>query len=247
MVGGIEEDLLAAVVAEHDVLDDVLASLTHAEWGMPTPSPGWAVRDQVRHLAVSERAAGLALAGRAHEVFGPDAVPGPAPGDDPAELLGAWRTARRATVAGLRRLDPRDRVVWGAGPMSARSFAQARLMETWAHGLDCFAAVHVPAVDTDRLRHVADLGYCTLPYAFAVTGEPVPADLGGLALELLAPDGAKWLFGAKPPTALVQGAAGDWCRLVTRRVALDRSTLRAEGAAAVAALRVARAYLADGT
>jgi len=204
------------------------------------------VRDQVRHLAVSERAAGLALAGRADEVFGPDATPSATPGDDPAELLGAWRNARRATLAALRDLDGRDRVVWGAGPMSARSFAQARLMETWAHGLDCFAAVGAATVDTSRLRHVADLGYRALPYACGVAGEPVPADLGGLALDLWAPDGKRWGFGASAPTSLVRGTASDWCRLVTRRIALGATSLRGEGATAEVALRVARAYLADG-
>jgi len=135
----------------------------------------------------------------------------------------------------------------GAGPMSARRFAQARLMETWAHGLDCFAAAGAPTVDTSRLWHVADLGYRTLPYACAVAGEPEPADLSGLALDLRAPDGTRWQFGASAPTTHVRGTAHDWCRLVTHRVALGATDLRGEGATAQVALRVARAYLVDGT
>ena len=120
--------------------------------------------------------------------------------------------------------------------MSARSFAQARLMETWAHGLDCFAAVGAPTLDTNRLRHVADLGYRTLPYACAVAGEPEPADLSGLALDLRAPDGTRWQFGASEPTTVVRGTAHDWCRLVTRRVALGATDLRGDGATAEVAL-----------
>ena len=112
--------------------------------------------------------------------------------------------------------------------MSARRFAQARLMETWAHGLDCFAAAGAPTVDTSRLWHVADLGYRTLPYACAVAGEPEPADLSGLALDLRAPDGTRWQFGASAPTTHVRGTARDWCRLVTHRVALGPRPTSAE-------------------
>ena len=66
----------------------------------------------------------------------------------------------RARVA-----DVRQRVPWGLG-MGWRTFVTARTMEHWAHGLDIRAAVHVAAVDTDRLQHIAWLGYSTLPYAF---------------------------------------------------------------------------------
>ena len=80
--------------------------------------------------------------------------------------------------------------------MAARSLATARLMETWAHGLDCFAAFGVSAVDTARLRHVAWLGWKTLPHAFALAGVAPVAPPERLRVELLAPDGSsEWTYG----------------------------------------------------
>ena len=54
-------------------------------------------------------------------------------------------------------------VPWGGSRMSAQSLATARLMETWAHGLDCFAALNATPRDTERLRHVAWLGFAPCP------------------------------------------------------------------------------------
>ncbi len=70
---------------------------------------------------------------------------------------------------------PDARVPWGLG-MRTPSFVTARLMETWAHGLDVRAALGVAAVDTDRLAHVAWLATRALPYAYTVAGREPPAD-----------------------------------------------------------------------
>ena len=45
--------------------------------------------------------------------------------------------------------------------MGAKSFLTARLMETWAHGIDVADALGVTREPTDRLRHVAQLGFIT--------------------------------------------------------------------------------------
>jgi uncharacterized protein (TIGR03084 family) len=244
-IARIDPLLLTDLADEQASLDRLLAPLPAVEWVRSTPAPGWTIADQVRHLAVSERAAALAVAGRSGEVFGGRAAEVAVPEAEPVALLDAWRTARGATLAALTPLGDRDRVIWGAGPMSARSFAEARLMETWAHGLDCYAALDLEPVDTDRLRRIAGLGWRALPYAFSLTGVQPPGDVRSIALELWAPDGTQWHYG--PPTSVdvISGLAGEWCRVVTRRCRPEDTSLRASTLLGALALNVARAYLAD--
>jgi uncharacterized protein (TIGR03084 family) len=237
--------LLADLADEQASLDRLLAPLPAIEWVRSTPAPGWTIADQVWHLAVSERAAALAVAGRSSEVFGGRAPGLTMPDTEPAALLEAWRTARADTLAALTPLGDRDRVIWGAGPMSARSFAEARLMETWAHGLDCFAALDLEPVDTDRLRRIAGLGLRALPYAFSLTGDQPPGDVRNIALDLRAPDGTRWRYGPPASVDVISGAAGEWCRVVTRRRRAEDTSLRASSPLGTLALTVARAYLAD--
>jgi uncharacterized protein (TIGR03084 family) len=247
---GIDPALLADLAAEQTSLDELLATLSAAEWERPTPAAGWTIADQVRHLAVSERAAGLAVAGRSEEVFGEARRPAmsseSSSESSSAALLEAWRAARTRTLTALSGLGDRDRVIWGAGPMSARSFADARLMETWAHGLDCFAAVGIAPVETARLHRIAGLGHRALPYAFALAGEHPAGDVRNLALDLTGPDGTPWWFGPTESTDVITGTAGDWCRVATRRRRARQTSLRATTALGWTALEVARAYLADG-
>ena len=89
-------------------------------------------------------------------------------------------------------LDPNLRVPWGIG-MRTPSLVTARLMETWAHGLDVCAALGEAANDTDRLAHVAWLATRALPYAYSLAGANPPAD--PLRVELTLPSGAQWSTG----------------------------------------------------
>jgi uncharacterized protein (TIGR03084 family) len=54
--------------------------------------------------------------------------------------------------------------------MSAASMATARLMETWAHGLDVADALGVAPEPTDRLRSIAHIGVRTRNFAFNLHG-----------------------------------------------------------------------------
>jgi len=238
----VDPSLLADLRAEHATLDALVEAHDEWQWRESTPAEGWSVADTIEHLWLSERAATASvrhgrdpLAGvhADHEV------------EERDELLGAWRDAREATLAAFADLDDRDRVPWGGRRMAARSLATARLMETWAHGLDCFAAFDVPAVDTPRLRHIAWLGWKTLPHAFAVARMVPAAPPASLRVELVAPDGSSaWSYGPSDTRGLVRGPAGDWCRVVTHRLrAPQRARLEPRGSVAVQALTVARAFL----
>jgi len=157
------------------------------------------------------------------------------------EVLAWWERASAAELDVLASLDEAVRVPWGIG-MKAASFIAARLMETWAHGLDVFAALGCEPVDTDRLAHVAWLGTRALPYAYSVAGREPP--VGAVRVELTLPSGATWTYGPDDAPARITGPAGEYCRVFVQRLAReDARGLRAEGDAAEEALAVARAFL----
>jgi uncharacterized protein (TIGR03084 family) len=236
--------LLADLAAEQQALDALLTALADDEWAAATPAEGWTVHDTVAHLALAELLACASVVDDRDPV-GSGPFPFTAP-DQPAALLAVWRDARQATLAAFRECDDRDRVPWGGRRMAVRSLATARLMETWAHGLDCFASVGAPTRDTDRLVHVARLGWRSLPVAFAVAGEEPPAAPETLRVEVRAPSGDTWAFGpdAHDAAGAVRGDAGVWCRVVTHRWRVpEPPPLACDGELAVAAVRVARAFL----
>jgi uncharacterized protein (TIGR03084 family) len=250
----VDRSLLDDLRAEEQALDDLLAAADARSWSCPTPAAGWTVADTIRHLLVAELAATRSVRDRTDFVGGSHgtgveagtaAAALGASGDvDGSELLAEWRAARGQTLAALA-VEPDDaRVPWGGRDMGVRSLATARLMETWAHGLDCFAALDAPVHDTDRLRHVAWLGWRTLPYAFAVARREPPAPITELRIELAAPSGASWVYGHENADHVVRGPASAWCRVVTHRWREPAPPpLAAHGALAVAALEVAQAYL----
>src|SRR5271156_5126362 len=53
--------LLGELEAEHEDLEGLLEPLDEASWGLQTPAIGWAVRDQVSHLAFFDDAATTAI------------------------------------------------------------------------------------------------------------------------------------------------------------------------------------------
>lgn len=244
--------LRADLEAEQRELVEVLTGVSGNGWFATTPARGWDVRDTVAHLAdTDEIAYDTCTDGpRSLNVFG-GAL---ASSEDltlwgvlegrrraGAEVLAWWEDAQARTRSALASLDPATRVPWGLG-MRVPSFLTARLMETWAHGLDVRSALGVSAPATARLRHIAWLAIRALPYAYQVGGRSPPA--GRLRVELVGPDGATWSYGPADAAARITGDADEFCRLFVRRLArADARTLHAEGADADTALNVGRAYL----
>jgi uncharacterized protein (TIGR03084 family) len=108
--------------------------------------------------------------------------------------------------------------------MSARSFASARLMETWAHGQDIWDVMRRHRPGSDRLKHIAHLGFTTFGWTFANRALPVPQVTP--YLELQAPDGSLWTWGDPAGEHRVSGTAEDFCLLVTQRRHVDDTGLR---------------------
>jgi uncharacterized protein (TIGR03084 family) len=243
--------LLADLAAESAELTGMLAPLTAAQWELPTPAVGWAVRDQVSHLAYFDEAATLTATDP--DRFSDEAAVLMDGGGDfteavaqayrqmiPGDLMDWLARARAEYLRVFAGLDPAERLPWYGLPMSAASSVTARLMETWAHGQDIADAVGQRREPTARLRHVAHLGVATRGFSFQLRGQPAPD--APVRVVLTAPDGSAWAWGPPDAADRVEGPALDFCLLVTQRRHRDDTRLRATGAAASAWLDLAQAF-----
>ncbi len=244
-------ELVGDLESEQLELQAVLAACGRDDWLLPTPAWGWDVRDTVAHLAATDE---MAIATARHEPGAiNDLVAAAASGPDVTyagvlrgrRLAGAevgrwWVRASAAERTMLGELPADARVPWGLG-MRPPSFVTARLMETWAHGLDVRHALGVEAVDTDRLAHVAWLATRALPYAFSVAGQEPPT--APIRIELALAAGGIWSQGPADAPDRITGSAGDYCRVFVHRLPAADTNLVIEGDTARAAIAVARAFL----
>jgi uncharacterized protein (TIGR03084 family) len=243
--------MVADLRAESDDLDALVAPLAVARWADPTPSPGWTVAHQVAHLWWTDRVALLSVtdeAGFAEVLTGAmqnpigfvDAGAEELAATPPAELLSEWRATRARLHDALLTVEEGRKLPWFGPPMSAPSMATARLMETWAHGLDIADALGVQRAPTERLRSIAHLGVRTRDYAFVVNELTPPAE--PFLVELRAPGGNTWSWGPADAAQRVTGAAEDFCFLVTQRRPLSALDLAAHGPDAQHWLEIAQAF-----
>lgn len=245
--GSIVDDL----AAESDELDALVASLPEPRWREPTPAQGWTIAHQIGHLLWTDRvsltsvtdeaAFGDLLTAAAADPTGfVDAAAEIEARRSAAELLDDWRATRRQLHAALAAVPSDRKLVWFGPPMSPASMATARLMETWAHGLDVADALGVHRQPTARLRSIAHLGVRTRDYAFAVNEQTPPAQ--PFRVELRAPDGSTWAWGPQDAAQRITGSAEDFCYLVTRRRPASSLDIVAAGGDARRWLTIAQAF-----
>ena len=245
-------ELVIDLAREQLELQADCAPLTEDQWLTPTAARGWDVRDTIAHLADTDEIAidtmddGPRSLNRFVTLF--------ASGKDVtlwgvlrgrrragADVLAWWERTSAVECERLSSLENATRVPWGLG-MGRPAFVTARLMETWAHGLDVRAAIGVSSVDTDRLRHVAFLATRALPYAFSYAGRTYPAT--PLRVELDLPSGDVWTHGPVDAEDRITGPVGEYCRVFVQRMPASAARgLTATGAGAREALEVARAFL----
>ena len=240
-VAQVREDLHA----EQESLDRIVVELTAEQWERPTPSERWTVAHQIAHLAYFDRAAATAItdpesfAPMVDELFttagGGDAAVdeftlGPYLRNTPDDLLAAWRADRAALAQAATVLEDDTRVIWYGPSMGAKSFLTARLMEAWAHGQDIVDAVGASREPTDRLRHIAQLGFITRRWSYANRGMEMPPT--DVSVRLTAPSGAIWTFGPDEASESITGPAEDFCLVTTQRRHVDDTALEVEGDAA---------------
>jgi uncharacterized protein (TIGR03084 family) len=243
--------MVADLVAESDELDALLTSLPEDRWAEPTPSPGWTIAHQIAHLWWTDRVALTAV----HDTAGfaevqAEAARNPTGFVDagaeelattpPAELLTEWRVTRSGLREALLSVPEDQKLPWFGPPMSAASMATARLMETWAHGLDVADALGITRRPTARLRSIAHIGVRTRDFSFVVNGLVPPTE--PFLVELRAPDGEVWSWGPSDAAQRVTGVAEDFCCLVTQRRPLTALDVTAHGDDARRWLGIAQAF-----
>ncbi|MGO3326559.1 TIGR03084 family metal-binding protein [Gordonia sp. (in: high G+C Gram-positive bacteria)] len=216
--------------AEYAALDDLVADLPADHWSRLTPAPGWTIAHQIGHVFWTDRVSLIAATdpdrfeidvlavGMDHAAGFVNAAAELEASRPPAEVLADWRETRSSLVDVLVAVPDGVRLPWFGPPMSAPSMMTARIMETWAHGLDVADALGVSVQPTDRLRNVAHIGVRTRDFAYLVNGLTPP--LEPFRFELTGPGGDVWTWGPDEASNTVRGPALDFAALVTQRRAL---------------------------
>ena len=136
------DEVLTALAGQDDELDELIGGLDESGWARPSRCPDWSISDVVLHLAqtnemalasalgqfaeaMSELADGLAPASSVDD--GADLMVARERGRTAAEIEARWRSGADELARVLRACDPRQRVVWVAGELSARTLATTRL------------------------------------------------------------------------------------------------------------------------
>jgi uncharacterized protein (TIGR03084 family) len=244
--------LLTDLNAESANLRATVSRLREDQWELPTPADGWAIRDQVSHLAYFDDVAALALTDA--EAFDrtaksllakgknfPDVVADELRPMGCAELLDWFTTSRAAVLNIFEGDDPKRRIPWFGAAMSVASSATARLMETWAHGQDVYDTLGVGHPYSPGLCSIAHLGITTFGWAFSVNELPVPEE--PVRVELLSPQGdEQWVWGPAEAVNRVSGPAEDFVLTVTQRRHWTDTALVAHGTVATHWMDIAQAF-----
>lgn len=222
---------------EYEALDAIVTPFGKEQWNLITPFIDWSIKTEIAHIAYFDGTARLAatdaeaFSKHVEKVFQSEeayyASQKKIRAWSPAKVLRYWRQERKALVEALERLNPKDRLPWYGPTMSARSFATARIMETWAHGQDIADTLGIERAPTNRLRHIAHLGVRTFGWSHANRGLEVPSV--PFRVELTSPSGELWTWGPKDAAQSVCGTPEDFCLVVVQRRHVDDTNLKVEG------------------
>lgn len=249
------------LMAEFTELRELCGSMEDSQWRLRTDFHGWTPWDEVAHLtyfdeaaltsvqnvaAFEEQASMLKARLEAGEQI--SAITRQAYGHlDGQAMLERWSTTFHALHDALAGLDAKDRLAWYGPSMSARSFATARVMETWAHGQDVWDVLGRRREPTGRLRHIAHLGVSTFKWTHANRALAVPANAP--FVQLTAPGGGVWNWGDPASEDAVRGPAEDFCLVVTQRRHVSDTRLVCTPGVAVTWMHIAQCFAggpADG-
>ncbi|CAD7839027.1 MAG: hypothetical protein [Olavius algarvensis Delta 4 endosymbiont] len=239
---------------EQDSLDELVSALPPEDWENTTLCLDWTIKDEICHLAYFDYTARLAATDS--EAFTQHLIEDFGQVKDMEEvtnitlargramdiegLLAWWRTERRLLNEALAGLNPKDRLPWYGPPMSALSFATARLMETWAHGQDIYDTLKQKHPVSPGLKHIAHIGVTTFNWSFTNRGQEAPDT--PVYVSLTGPSGETWTWGDTAATQTITGPAEDFCLVVTQRRHVDDTVLAVVGDTARQWMLVAQAF-----
>jgi len=248
------EELCRELENEYHTLDLILQKLDQKGWNLVTPFDSWTIGEEIGHIAYYDNKAILAVTDpggfKSHlkelMAAGQDADHmfelsiTEARNLEPDRLMALWKKERTSMVQALKALDPGARCPWYGPPMTATSFAAARLMETWAHGQDILDTLGIKRTHTPALEHIALLGVKTLGWSYLNRNMPKPVEK--VHVELTTPLKEIWTFGDRSWPNRVKGTALEFCLVVTQRRQVEDTDLYVEGATAKEWMTIAQAF-----
>ena len=181
------EDPHAALAALNARVDELVETAGVDRWHTDTPAEGWDVAMQIAHLAWTDEVS--LTANRDATAFGSvvekaaadptgfvDAGAAEIAATGRDEVLARWRLARGDLADTLKAADPGEKIPWFGPPMRPASMTTARIMETWAHGVDVADGLGID-VSADpafvgALPHVAKLGFKTRAFSYLMRPRP---------------------------------------------------------------------------
>ncbi len=235
-----------------DQLNDLLASLEDQDFTRSTGFKGWSIDEILRHLHVWNKAAFTSL--KDPDGFGTfiksvaasrglnfrDFEKEQTGGLSGAELLSAWGQFYPELADAFAQTDPKHRVAWAGPSMSARSSITARLMETWSHAQAIYDELGEDRPPSDAIANIVVLGLNTYGWTFKNRGEEPPQPVPQLVLTL--PTGAAQILGEDSEAERIEGAALEFCQVVTQCRNIADTSLEVTGANARRWMDVAQSF-----
>lgn len=238
------KELCADLLTEYSQLAALADALTPQQWVQKTPFYDWTPWDEIAHLCYFDETGMLAatdpeaFAAETDELlkqFGNgleiNAIARARFGHlSGSRLVPYWRQRFERLIGALSGMEPKTRLPWYGPMMSVRSFATARMMETWAHGQDIYSCIGERRPVSDRIKNIAHLGASTFSWTFINRNLPVPTPAP--YIELKAPSGENWIWN-NPPSEYhyLRGSAEEFCLVVTRRRNVADTRLQYAGSA----------------
>ena len=245
---------ISAFLEEVDDLASLLSTLPDAAWSHKTQFKNWTINDVVLHLFATDQLGRLVLASP-NEYAGLRAgirerrQSGLSMIEETQErikglrgrrLLEDWQEQARTLAQLLDQRDPKSRVEWSGPSMSARTFATARQMETWAHGSEIYDCLTLKRTEHDRIRNIVELGVRTFGFSFQNRGLDLPGSLP--EVELQAPSGQTWRWGSAADSESIRGQAVDFCAVVTQTRNVQDTALEVKGTVARSWMAIAQCF-----
>jgi len=156
------------------------------------------------------------------------------------KLLSAWRDFYMEMSGRFEAADPKLRVKWAGPDMSARSSITARLMETWAHGQEVYDLLGVVRENKDRIKNIAVLGMNTFGWTHINRGMAVPENKP--YVKLTGPSGAVWEWNDPSEDNYIEGAAVEFCQVVTQARSIGDTSLTVAGEVATQWMSIAQCF-----